>query len=85
MKTVEGTQTFQGAGLRGSLQGKSKQGTSISESLQTEMETAVNLTTQGLHKRFGILLNTENQAGNDYYYYGPKDVVSDMLLFNVTC
>lgn len=46
------------------------------------METVMNLTTQGLRERFGILLSTENQA-SDTTNYGPKDVVSDMFMFNV--
>ena len=64
MQEVEGTQTFQGVDLTGSLQGKAKRGGSTSGSLQPEIETAVNLTTQGLRERFGILLGTENQASD---------------------
>ena len=42
----------------------------------------MNLTTQGLRERFDILLSAGNQA-SDAPYYGPKEVVSDMLVFNV--
>lgn len=48
------------------------------------MVMAVNLTTQGLHERFGVLLGTEKQA-TDATSYGPKQVVSDMLVFNADC
>lgn len=43
------------------------------------METAVNVPTQGLCKKFHILLSAENQA-SDVTSYGPK-VVSNMLVF----
>ena len=81
MKMIESTQTFQGVALRGSLQGLTKRGRSISESFQSEMETAVNLTTQGLHERFNVLLGAEKQP-SDVITYGPKEVISDMLVFN---
>ena len=81
-KMIESTQTFQGIALSGSLQGQTKHGRSTSESFQSEMEMAVNLTTQGLRERFDILLGAGNQA-SDAPYYGPKEVVSDMLVFNV--
>lgn len=44
----------------------------------------MNLTTEGLRERFGILLSTEieNQA-SDTTNYGPKEVVRDMHIFNV--
>ena len=45
------------------------------------METAVNVPTQGLCKKFHILLSAENQA-SDVTSYGPK-VVSNMLVFTV--
>ena len=44
--------------------------------------TAVNLTKQSLHERFGVLLGAKNQ-GSEAPDYGPKQVVSDMLVFNV--
>ena len=79
---VEGTQTFQGVNLTGSIQGKAKRGGSTSGSLESKMVTAVNLTTQGLRERFGVLLSAENQ-GSKAPDYGPKQVVSDMLVVNV--
>ena len=81
-QTVKGTQTFQGVNLTGSIQGKAKRGGSTSGSLESEMVTAVNLTTRGLRERFGVLLGAENQ-GSKAADYGPKQVVSDMLVFNV--
>lgn len=73
-KMMESTQPFQGVALRGSLQGQTKRRKSISESLQSEMGTAVNLTTQGLRKRFNILLSAKKQP-IDVISYGPKEVV----------
>ena len=80
---VEGTQTFQGVTLTGSIHGKvAKRGGSTSRSLQSEMETAASLTLQGLHNRFGVLLGTESQVGKSPSYDSTK-VVSDMLVFNI--
>ena len=79
---VEGTQTFQGVKLTGSIQGKAKRGGSTSGSLESEMVTAVNLTTQGLREQSGVLLSAKNQ-GSKAPDYGPKQVVSDMLVFIV--
>ena len=80
---VEGTQTFQGVTLTGSIHGKAaKRGGGTSRSLQSEMETAVSLTLQGLRDRFGVLLGIENQVDKSPSYDSVK-VVSDMLVFNV--
>ena len=80
---MEGTQTFQGVTLTGSMHGKAaKHGGSISRSLQTEMETAASLTLQGLRNRFGVLLGIESQGGKSPSYDSMK-VVSDMLVFKV--
>ena len=80
---VEGTQTFQGVTLTGSIHGKAaKRGGSISRSLQSEMETATSLTLQGLRDRFGVLLGIESRVGKSLSYDSTK-VVSDMLIFNV--
>ena len=66
---MEGTQTFQGVTLTGSIHGKvAKCGGSISQSLQSEMETAASLTLQGLHDRFGVLLGIESQVGKSLSY-----------------
>ncbi len=82
-KKVEGNHTFQGVNLTGSIQGKvAKRGGSTSRSLQSEMETAVSLTMQGLRERFGVLLGSESQA-SETSNYGSNHVVSDMLVFNV--
>lgn len=50
MQQVEGTQNFQGVGLRGSLEGKAKRGKSLSGSLQSEITTALNLCMKGLRE-----------------------------------
>ena len=76
---IKSTQTFQGIPLRGSLQEQTKRGKSISESFQSEIETAENLTTQGLRKRFSILFNAKKQP-SDVISYGRKEVESDMLV-----
>lgn len=82
-KKVEGTQTFQGVTLTGSIHSTAgKRGGSISRSLQSEMETAASLTLQGLRDRFGVLLGIESQVGKSPSYDSTK-VVSDMLVFNV--
>lgn len=80
---VEGTQTFQGVTLTGSIHGKAaKHGGSTSRSLQSELETAASLTLQGLHDRFGVLLGIKSQVGKSPSYDSTK-VASDMLVFNV--
>ena len=84
LKKVEDSQTFQGVVLSGSLEGKGKRGRTTSVSLKSKMVMAVNLTTQGLRERFCMLLGTEKQA-TDATSYGPKQVVSDMLVFNADC
>ena len=88
-KTVEGTYTFQGVDLTGSIEsrarGKDKLGGGGGGRLEAEMVTAVNLTTKGLRERFGILLGTGDNKGSKVTAadYGPQQVVSDMLVFNV--
>ena len=57
LQIIKGAQTFQGVDLRGSLEGKAKRGGAITDSLQSEMQTAVNLCTKGLCERFDILLH----------------------------
>lgn len=81
-ENVEGTQTFQGVTLTGSIHSKAAKRGSISRSLQSEMETAASLTLQGLHDRLGVLLGIESQVGKSPSYDSTK-VVSDMLVFNV--
>ena len=52
-------------------------------SLQSEIETAVNLSTNGLSERFDILLHaTECQPSNNAPAtdYGPREVVRDMQI-----
>ena len=76
LQTVKDTQTFQGIVLRGSLEGKAKQGGIMTGSLQCEIETAVNLLTKGLRERFDILLHeTEHSPSNKAPTYGPREVV----------
>lgn len=85
-KTVEGTHTFQGVDLTGSIEsrGKGKCGGG-GGSLEAEMVTAVNLTTEGLCERLGVLLGTRENQGSKVTAadYGPQQVVSNMLVFNV--
>lgn len=84
MQQVEGTQNFQGVGLRGSLEGKAKRGKSLSGSLQSEITTALNLCMKGLRERFGIFLETtECQPSTAPAEYSPKQVIRDMLVFHV--
>lgn len=76
LQTVKDTQTFQGIVLRGSPEGKAKQGGIMTGSLQCEIETAVNLLTKGLRERFDILLQeTERPPSNKAPTYGPREVV----------
>lgn len=45
-------------------------------SLQSEIETTVNLSTKGLRERFDILLHeTERPPSNKAPTYGPREVV----------
>ena len=80
-------QPFQGITLKGSLEsGKVNRGRSVAGNLQSEIEVAVNLTTKGLRERFEILLLDEIQPvpnSRKAPVYGPKDVVRDLLVFNV--
>lgn len=84
LKNVKSASDFQGIALTGSLEGTVKRGSGLPKSLQSEIETAVDLCTHGLNERFGILMNasvttkSENQA-----VYGPEEVVNDMLILNV--
>ena len=74
---VEGTETFQGVNVTGSIQGKANRGGSTSGSLESEMVTAVNLTTQGLRERFGVLLGAKNQ--------GSKAPITALNKWSATC
>lgn len=83
LKNVKSASDLQGIALTGSLEGTVKRGGGLPKSLQSEIETAINLCTHGLNERFGILINasattkSENEA-----VYGPQ-VVNDMLILNV--
>lgn len=85
LQMVENGPSFQGVALRGSLEGKSKQGGVMTASLQSEIETAVGLCTKGLSERFDILLQADCQPSSKAPAtgHGPKEVVRDMLMFNV--
>ena len=86
LQTVENGPSFQGVVLRGSLEGKSKRGGVMTGSLQSEIETAVNLCTKGLSERFEILLHANEckpSSEAPATDYGPREVVRDMLVFNV--
>lgn len=84
LEMTKNTQTFQGVVLRGSLEGKAKRGGIMTGSLQAEIQTAVHLCIKGLSERFEILLHaTEPQPSSKTPNYGPKQVVRDLLIFNV--
>lgn len=57
LKKVESSSNFQGIALNGSLEGKVKRGGGTSKSLQSEIDTAVDLCKQGLTERFDVLIN----------------------------
>jgi len=58
-------------------------------SLQSEIQNAVNLSTKGLKERFDILLHAadstevERKPTRKEPEYGPREVLRDMLVFNV--
>jgi len=84
LKHFEGGNDFQSIYLTGSLEGTAKRGGGFPKSLQSEIDTTVNLCTQGLNERFGILINASEttKRGNEEAN-GPPKVVSDMLILNV--
>ena len=57
----------------------------MTASLQSEIETAVGLCTKDLSERFDILLQADCQPSSKAPAtgHGPKEVVRDMLMFNV--
>lgn len=86
LQATRTSQTFQGIVLRGSVEGKSKQGGTITGSLQSEVQNAVDLSTNGLKERFDILPHAteeERKSTRKVPDYGPREVVWDMLVFNV--
>lgn len=89
LQATKTNQTFQGVVLKGSLEGKSKRGGTMTGSLQSEIQNAVNLSTKGLKERFNILLHAadstevERQPTRKEPEYGPREVLRDMLVFNV--
>ena len=83
---MEKGQSFQGVVLKGTLEGKATRGRLPTGSLKSEIETAVNLCIKGLSERFDILLQTtecQPSTKSPTTVYGPKEVVKDMLIFNV--
>lgn len=86
LKHVEGGNNFQSIQLTGSIEGTatSKRGGGFPKSLQSEIDTAVDLRTQGLNERFAILINaSETTKSKKEEAYGPQKDVSDMLFLNV--
>ena len=86
LQTVKKGQSFQGVVLSGTLEGKTARGGITTGSLQSEIETAVNLCIRGLNERFDILLEATGcrpSIKTSTTIYGPKEVVKDMLIFNV--
>ena len=86
LKKVNKGQSFQGVVLRGTLEGKATCGGIMTGSLQSEIDTAVNLCIKGLSERFDILVQATKfrpSIKTPTTVYGPKEVVRDMLIFNV--
>ena len=88
LQATKTNQTFQGVVLRGSLEGKWKRGRTMTDSLQSKIQNAVNLSTKGLKERFDILhaadsTEVERQPTRKEPEYGPREVLRDMLVFNV--
>lgn len=86
LKHFERGNDFQSIHLTGSLEGSatSKRGGGFPKSLQSEIDTAVDLCTQGLNERFGILINaSDTTKSKKEEAYGPQKVVRDMLFLNV--
>lgn len=70
--------------MTGSLEGTVKRRGSLPTSLQSEIETAIDLCTQGLNERFGILINASpTNKSKKQAAYGSQEVVNDMLVLNV--
>ncbi|KAJ7385159.1 hypothetical protein OS493_017536 [Desmophyllum pertusum] len=57
LRNVKSASDFQGIALTGSLKGTVKRRGGFSKSLQSEIETAVDLCNQRLNMKFGILIN----------------------------
>ena len=84
LKHVERGNDFQSIHLTGSLEGTVKRGGGFLKSLQSEIDTAVDLCIQGLNERFGILINaSETTKGKKEDAHSPQEVVSDMLFLNI--
>lgn len=84
LKKVESSSNFQGIALNGSLEGKVKRGGGTSKSLQSEIDTAVDLCKQGLNERFDVLINASELNGSKKQaVYGTENVVHAMLIPNV--
>ena len=84
LENVESKRDFQGIALTGSLEGTVKCGGGLLTSLQSEIETAIDLCTQGLNERFGILINASpTNKSKKQAAYGSQEVVNDMLVLNV--
>ena len=86
LKKVNKGQLFQGVVVRGTLQGKPTRGRITTGSFQSKIDTAVNLCIKGLSERFDILLQANTcrpSIKTPTTVYGTKEVVRDMLIFNV--
>ena len=81
-KHVERGNYFQSIHLMGSLEGRAKRGGGFPKSLESEINTAINLWTQGLNKTFDILINASETTKSKTEAYDPQEVVSDMLFLN---
>ena len=74
LKKVNKRQSFQGVVLRGTLEGKATRGGVTTGSLQSEIDTAVNLCIKGPSERFDILLQATNcqpSIKTEKTVYGP--------------
>ena len=66
------------------MEGKVKCGGRISKSLQSEIDTAVDLCKQGLSERFDVLINASELNGcMKQAVSGTENVVHDKLILNV--
>ena len=86
LPTMKKGQSFPGVVLSGTLEGKATRGGITTSSLQSEIETAVNLCIRALNERFDVLLEATGcrpSIETSTTVYGPKEVVKDMLIFIV--
>ena len=83
LKKVDSLSTFQDIALNGSFEVKVKPRGGASKSLQSEINTAVDLYKPGLTERFDVLINASELNGSKKQaVYGTENVVHDMSILN---